>query len=74
MFTSQITQYVNISIFPGVLRDNAGHAVALKWSMEAIYGMKPGDVFWAARYVHILVVLTFFLCTNAVLSIVSIIK
>jgi len=32
----------------GVLRDNGGHAVALRWSMENIYGMKPGDVFWAA--------------------------
>ncbi len=32
----------------GVIRDNGGHAVALKWSMKAIYGMDPGDVFWAA--------------------------
>ena len=32
----------------GVLRDNGGHAVALKWSMENIYGLKPGEVFWAA--------------------------
>jgi propionyl-CoA synthetase len=32
----------------GVVRDNGGHAVALKWSMNAIYGAKPGDVFWAA--------------------------
>jgi propionyl-CoA synthetase len=32
----------------GVLRDNGGHAVALKWSMENVYGMKPGDVWWAA--------------------------
>lgn len=32
----------------GVLRDNGGHAVALKWSMEKIYGLKPGEVFWAA--------------------------
>ncbi len=32
----------------GVVRDNGGHAVALKWSMKKIYGMEPGDVFWAA--------------------------
>lgn len=32
----------------GILRDNGGHAVAMKYSMEAIYDMKPGDVFWAA--------------------------
>ncbi|MEO8985198.1 MAG: AMP-binding protein, partial [Rhodanobacter sp.] len=32
----------------GVVRDNGGHAVALRWSMEAVYGMQPGDVFWAA--------------------------
>ena len=32
----------------GVVRDNAGHIVALKWSMKNIYGTDPGDVFWAA--------------------------
>ncbi|MEA2102515.1 MAG: propionyl-CoA synthetase [Thermodesulfobacteriota bacterium] len=32
----------------GVVRDNGGHAVALKWSMKNIYGVDPGDVFWAA--------------------------
>ncbi len=32
----------------GVVRDNGGHAVALKWSMKAIYDIDPGDVFWAA--------------------------
>jgi len=32
----------------GVVRDNGGHMVALKWSMKNIYGMDPGDVFWAA--------------------------
>jgi propionyl-CoA synthetase len=32
----------------GVVRDNGGHAVALRWSMEAIYDTHPGDVFWAA--------------------------
>lgn len=32
----------------GVVRDNGGHGVALHYSMEAIYGIAPGDVFWAA--------------------------
>lgn len=32
----------------GVVRDNGGHAVALKWSMRYVYGVEPGDVFWAA--------------------------
>ena len=32
----------------GVVRDNGGHAVALKWSFENVYGMRPGEVFWAA--------------------------
>ncbi|MDM7860395.1 propionyl-CoA synthetase [Alteromonas sp. ASW11-36] len=32
----------------GVVRDNAGHAVALHYSMSAVYDMQPGDVFWAA--------------------------
>ncbi len=32
----------------GVVRDNGGHAVALKWSMKNIYNINPGDVFWAA--------------------------
>jgi propionyl-CoA synthetase len=32
----------------GVVRDNGGHAVALKWSMQYIYGVNPGDVYWAA--------------------------
>ena len=32
----------------GVVRDNGGHAVALHWSMENVYGIKPGDVFWSA--------------------------
>jgi len=32
----------------GVVRDNGGHAVALRWTMEAVYGVKPGDVYWAA--------------------------
>ncbi len=32
----------------GVVRDNGGHAVALKWTMKHIYGVEPGDVYWAA--------------------------
>jgi len=32
----------------GVVRDNGGHMVALKWTMKNIYGMDPGDVYWAA--------------------------
>ena len=32
----------------GVVRDNGGHMVALHWSMDAIFGVGEGDVFWAA--------------------------
>ena len=32
----------------GIVRDNGGHAVALKWSMPNIYDTAPGEVFWAA--------------------------
>ena len=32
----------------GVVRDNGGHMVALKWSMENEFGVEPGEVFWAA--------------------------
>ena len=32
----------------GVVRDNGGHMVALAWSMENLYGVKPGEVYWAA--------------------------
>ncbi len=32
----------------GVVRDTGGHMVALKWSMENVYAVKPGDTFWAA--------------------------
>ncbi|MEM8982168.1 MAG: AMP-binding protein [Pseudomonadota bacterium] len=32
----------------GVVRDNGGHAVALRWSMQHVFDAKPGDVFWAA--------------------------
>jgi propionyl-CoA synthetase len=32
----------------GVVRDNGGHAVALRWSLPNVYGTRPGEVFWAA--------------------------
>ncbi|MDA0262429.1 MAG: propionyl-CoA synthetase [Proteobacteria bacterium] len=32
----------------GVVRDNGGHLVALKWSMKNVYGVDPGEVYWAA--------------------------
>jgi propionyl-CoA synthetase len=32
----------------GIVRDNGGHAVALRWTMPNVYGIGPGDVFWAA--------------------------
>ena len=32
----------------GIVRDNGGHAVAMAWSLPNIYGVDPGDVWWAA--------------------------
>ena len=32
----------------GVVRDNGGHMVALKWTMKNLYGVEPGEVYWAA--------------------------
>ena len=32
----------------GIVRDNGGHAVALEWSMQNVYGAEPGEVYWAA--------------------------
>jgi propionyl-CoA synthetase len=32
----------------GVVRDNGGHLVALKWSMKNLYGVEPGEVWWSA--------------------------
>ncbi len=32
----------------GIVRDNGGHAVALMWTMRNVYGVGPGEVFWAA--------------------------
>src|ERR1019366_4110682 len=31
----------------GVVRDNGGHMVALKWSMQYLYGVNPGEVWWS---------------------------
>ncbi len=32
----------------GVVRDNGGHMVALNWTMKNLYGIEPGETFWAA--------------------------
>lgn len=32
----------------GIVRDNGGHLTALAWSLHNIYGVEPGEVFWAA--------------------------
>jgi propionyl-CoA synthetase len=32
----------------GVVRDNGGHMVALEWSMQNLYGVKPGEIWWCA--------------------------
>ncbi len=32
----------------GVVRDNGGHMVALAWSMQNLYGVDPGEVWWSA--------------------------
>jgi propionyl-CoA synthetase len=32
----------------GVVRDNGGHAVALRWSMSNLYDVQPGEAYWAA--------------------------
>jgi propionyl-CoA synthetase len=32
----------------GVVRDNGGHMVALKWSMQYLYGVNPGETWWSA--------------------------
>ena len=32
----------------GVVRHTGGHLVALNWTMKNIYGVNPGEVFWAA--------------------------
>ncbi|WP_455199438.1 propionyl-CoA synthetase [Kaarinaea lacus] len=32
----------------GVVRDNGGHAVAMVWSMRNVYGIQPGEIYWAA--------------------------
>ena len=32
----------------GIVRDNGGHAVALRWSMANVYDARPGEVWWTA--------------------------
>ncbi len=32
----------------GIVRDNGGHAVALYYTMDKIYDVRPGDTYWAA--------------------------
>ncbi len=32
----------------GIVRDNGGHAVAMHYSMQEVYGAKKGETFWAA--------------------------
>ena len=32
----------------GIVRDNGGHLVALKWTMKNVYNVEPGETFWAA--------------------------
>jgi propionyl-CoA synthetase len=32
----------------GIVRDNGGHLVALNWSMKNVYGVEPGEAYWAA--------------------------
>ncbi|MEE9229840.1 MAG: propionyl-CoA synthetase [Acidobacteriota bacterium] len=32
----------------GIVRDNAGHMVALTWSMKNIFAVEPGSIYWAA--------------------------
>ena len=32
----------------GIIRDNGGHAVAMHYSMKNIYGIEPGETYWAA--------------------------
>ncbi|MEM7743638.1 MAG: propionyl-CoA synthetase [Pseudomonadota bacterium] len=32
----------------GVIRPSGGHMVALAWTMKNLYGVDPGEVFWAA--------------------------
>ncbi|RHZ27215.1 hypothetical protein DYB37_007105 [Aphanomyces astaci] len=32
----------------GVVRDNGGHNVALKWVFQHVIGLRPGDTWWAA--------------------------
>ncbi|MEM7668284.1 MAG: AMP-binding protein [Pseudomonadota bacterium] len=53
----------------GVVRPNGGHMAALIWTMKNIYGVDPGDVFWAASDVgwvvgHSYIIYAPLLCGN----------
>lgn len=53
------------------MRENGGYAVALKWSMEHIMGIRPGDVYFTASDIgwvvgHTYVSLILFLLENGV--------
>ena len=39
----------------GIVRDNGGHAVALEWSMSNIYDARPGEAYWAASDIGLVV-------------------
>ena len=36
----------------GVVRDTAGYAVALNYSMSSVFGISEGDVWWVSGYQH----------------------
>lgn len=48
IFSCSSTDLISLSLFlfltQGVVRDSAGYAVMLKWTMSNIYGLSPGDV------------------------------
>jgi propionyl-CoA synthetase len=43
LYTSRTTGHPK-----GIVRDNGGHAVALKWTMKHVYDANPGETYWAA--------------------------
>ncbi len=46
----------------GIVRDNGGHMVALKWSMKNVYDVEPGEVYWAASDVGWVVGHSYIVC------------
>jgi propionyl-CoA synthetase len=51
----------------GVVRDVGGYTVALRWSMEKVFGMKPGQIWWCARFVDPFPFFLFWLTVSALL-------